>query len=150
MQIEVPFNYINLLNKLFVNRESFNDLNNAGNSTISILLFPISVLKRLFSNFKSIKTDVATEVSELSTVSRSILSPVVTIAEASIVENNILDEEKTKERIEQARSSVKKKKILQGQIIVREGEAVNRPSGQEGPETRRKGTEACLHDQCRL
>lgn len=72
-----------------------------------------------------VKTNVATEVSELSAVSRSILSPVVTIAQASIVENNILDEEKTKERIEQARAAVEPQKILQGQIIVREGEAVN-------------------------
>ena len=74
---------------------------------------------------RAVKTKVATEVSELSAVSRSILSPIVTIAEASIVENNILDENKTKERIEQARAEVEPKKILQGQIIVREGEAVN-------------------------
>jgi len=74
---------------------------------------------------RSVKTKVATEVSELSAISRTILSPVVAIAEASIVENNILDEDKTKERIEQARAEVEPKKILQGQIIVREGEAVN-------------------------
>ena len=74
---------------------------------------------------RAVKTEVATEVSELSAISRTILSPVVTIAEASIVENNILDEDKTKERIEQARAEVEPKKILQGQIIVREGEAVN-------------------------
>ena len=74
---------------------------------------------------RAVKTKVATEVSELSAISRTILSPVVTIAEASIVENNILDEDKTKERIEQARAEVEPKKILQGQIIVREGEAVN-------------------------
>ena len=75
---------------------------------------------------QSVKIAVATEVSELSAVSRSILSPVVAIAEASIIENNILDAEKTKERIDQARAAVEPKKILQGQIIVREGEAVNR------------------------
>ncbi len=74
---------------------------------------------------QSVQKDVATEVYELSTVSPAIKSAIVTIAEASIVENNILDEEKTKERIEQARAAVEPNRILQGQIIVREGEAVN-------------------------
>lgn len=73
-----------------------------------------------------VKSSIALEVTENSSISRGILSAAVKIAETAIVENNILDVEKTKESIEQARSAVEPKKILQGQIIVREGEAVDK------------------------
>lgn len=75
---------------------------------------------------QSIRAQVGTQVSELTTIPRAMLSPVVSIAQAAVIENNILDVEKTKERIEQARAAVEPRKILQGQIIVREGEAVTR------------------------
>ena len=74
----------------------------------------------------SIKTEVATTVTEAQSVSRTLLSPAVTIARAAIVETEILNEEKTKEKIEEVRSSIEPTKILQGQIIIREGEAVSR------------------------
>ncbi len=101
------------------------DLNRAREAIVKIIKNKLSESIRS-EDVQSVKKEVATEMSVLPTVSRSILSPIVTIAEASIVENNILDEEKTKERLEQARASVEPKRILQGQIIVREGEAVNR------------------------
>jgi cyclic-di-AMP phosphodiesterase PgpH len=101
------------------------DLNRAREAIVKIIKSKLSEPIRL-EDVQSVKKDVASEVTVLPTVSRSILSPIVTIAEASILENNILDEEKTKERLEQARAAVEPKKILQGQIIVREGEAVNR------------------------
>ena len=111
------------IDALLVSNED--DLNRAREAIEKIIKNKLSEPIRV-EDVRSIKTAVATEVSEQPAISRSILSPVVTIAQASIVENNILDEEKTKERIEQARATVEPKKILQGQIIVREGEAVNR------------------------
>ena len=101
------------------------DLNRAREAIVKIIKNKLSEPIRL-EDVQSVKKDVASEVTVLPTVSRSILSPIVTIAEASIIENNILDEEKTKERLEQARAAVEPKRILHGQIIVREGEAVNR------------------------
>ena len=80
----------------------------------------------LKEDLASVKTEVATIVTEAQAVSRTLLSPAVSIARTAIVETEILDEEKTKEKIEEVRSSIEPTKILQGQIIIREGEAVDR------------------------
>ena len=48
------------------------------------------------------------------------------IARGAIVETEFLDQAKTDELIKQARESVEPTRILQGQIIVTEGELVDR------------------------
>ena len=74
----------------------------------------------------SLKTDVATTITDNASVSRTLLSAAVTIGKNAIVETEVLNEEKTKVKIEEIRASIEPTKILQGQIIVREGEAIDR------------------------
>lgn len=54
-----------------------------------------------------------------------ILSTVVSIGRASIIENETINEEQTKVRIEQAKEAVEPTRILQGQIIVQEGQIID-------------------------
>lgn len=50
---------------------------------------------------------------------------IVHIGRASIVETEILDKDQTNKLIEQARASVEPTRVLQGQIIVQEGQIIN-------------------------
>ncbi|MGE7090853.1 HD family phosphohydrolase [Lysinibacillus sp. NPDC048646] len=54
-----------------------------------------------------------------------ILSAVVLIGRASIIENETINEEQTKVIIEQAKESIEPTRILQGQIIVQEGQIID-------------------------
>ncbi|MFC4411083.1 HD family phosphohydrolase [Chungangia koreensis] len=56
----------------------------------------------------------------------SLMQVAVTIGRFSIVENEILNEEITEARVKDAMADVEPTKILQGQVIVREGQVVDR------------------------
>jgi cyclic-di-AMP phosphodiesterase PgpH len=92
----------------------------------------VSVVKAAYQqaikpeDVETVQSNIVKDLADLSSFPKSMISAASVIAEASIVENNLLDEEKTNARIEQAKAEVEPKKILQGQIIVREGEAVDR------------------------
>ncbi|MET1014582.1 MAG: HDIG domain-containing metalloprotein, partial [Paenisporosarcina sp.] len=59
-------------------------------------------------------------------IPENVLSTVVLIGRYSIVENEILNQDLTEARIEQVKASVEPTKILQGQVIVRDGQIVDR------------------------
>ena len=59
-------------------------------------------------------------------ISENLISVAVLIGRAAVVETEILDEEKTVVAKQQARDAVEPTRILQGQIIVQEGEVVTR------------------------
>ncbi|MFF5993749.1 HD family phosphohydrolase [Lysinibacillus sp. KU-BSD001] len=61
-----------------------------------------------------------------SSIDNSLLSVAITLGRGAIVETEILNEEKTAVARQQARNSVEATKILQGQIIVLEGEIIDR------------------------
>lgn len=56
----------------------------------------------------------------------NVLPTAVLIGRYSIIENEILNSELTQARVEQARSSIEPTRILQGQVIVQEGQIVDR------------------------
>ena len=60
------------------------------------------------------------------TIDNSLLSTAITLARGSIVETEVLNEEKTAIARQQARNAVEPTKILQGQIISLEGEMIDR------------------------
>ena len=78
------------------------------------------------------KENIATERTNIdsvlrsSTIDKSLLSIAITLGRGSIVETEILNEEKTATARQQARNAVEPTKILQGQIIVLEGEMIDR------------------------
>ncbi|WP_431029755.1 HD family phosphohydrolase [Lysinibacillus sp. LZ02] len=61
-----------------------------------------------------------------SSIDNSLLSVAITLGRGAIVETEILNEEKTAVARQQTRDSVEATKILQGQIIVLEGEIIDR------------------------
>lgn len=73
-----------------------------------------------------VRDNVAKEIDNSLTLGAGLVNAGVTVAKSAVIENEVFDEEKTLERIEQARNSIDPVKILQGQIIIREGEAVDR------------------------
>ncbi len=74
----------------------------------------------------TLKIEAEAKVVSAEKVNRTLLNPSIAIVKVAIVETEKLDPVKTEERITQARSSVEPTKILQGQIIIREGEAIDR------------------------
>lgn len=77
-------------------------------------------------NVSNVRNEIDSKIREHSEIPRDLSDAFVTIGRVSIVENEILDKEKTNERIQQAREAVEPTRILQGQIIVQEGELVDR------------------------
>lgn len=77
-------------------------------------------------NVMSVRNALDSEIRQQMTIDTSVLNPVITIGRAAIVENELLDETETEQLIQQARASVEPTKILQGQIIVQEGELIDR------------------------
>ena len=72
------------------------------------------------------RTEIETEIRQQSTIDESILSAVIIIGRAAIMETEVLDEVRTEEQILKAREEVEPTRILQGQIIVQEGELIDR------------------------
>lgn len=72
------------------------------------------------------KASVEKIVRESYTIPDSIRAIVITLARTAIVETEIKDNKLTKERIEQEKANVDPTRILQGQIIVQEGQLIDR------------------------
>ncbi|RKQ19158.1 HD family phosphohydrolase [Ureibacillus endophyticus] len=72
------------------------------------------------------RNEIESKIRQSTNIDENILNAVIVIGRAAVVETEMLDEEKTKELIHQAREEVEPTRILQGQIIVSEGELVNR------------------------
>lgn len=73
-----------------------------------------------------VKNEMERLLREDERIPQSLLQVAITIGRFSIVENEILNEELTEARVEDAVSDVEPTKILQGQVIVREGQVVDR------------------------
>lgn len=71
------------------------------------------------------KYDIENKMRLANIVPSNIKQPVITIARSLIVETEIINEELTKARIEEAKASVEPIRILQGQVIVREGQVID-------------------------
>lgn len=72
------------------------------------------------------RSEIETKIRQHASIEEHILGAVIVIGRAAIVETEVLDEEKTNELKLQAREEVDPTRILQGQIIVQEGELVDR------------------------
>lgn len=77
-------------------------------------------------NVSTVRNEVEEDILSKSNLDSSILKAVSTIGKAAIIETEIVDEVKTKELIKKAREEVDPTRILQGQIIVQEGELIDR------------------------
>lgn len=71
------------------------------------------------------KYDIENKIRLANIVPSNIKQPVITIARTLMVETEIINEELTKARIEEAKAAVEPIRILQGQVIVREGQVID-------------------------
>ncbi|WP_342559128.1 HD family phosphohydrolase [Metasolibacillus sp. FSL K6-0083] len=74
----------------------------------------------------TIRNEIDSKIRQQSAIAEPLLNTVITLGRAAIVETEVLDEEKTELRVRQAREMVEATRILQGQIIVQEGELIDR------------------------
>ncbi|MFX3674421.1 MAG: HD family phosphohydrolase [Paenisporosarcina sp.] len=72
------------------------------------------------------KNDLEKSLRGNTSIPNNVLPAVVLIGRYSIVENETLNKEETEARIEQAKSSVEPTRILQGQVIVQEGQIIDK------------------------
>ena len=77
-------------------------------------------------NLVTYRNDIESKIRQQSTIPESIMSVAVIIGRAAIVQTEILDEQKTALAKNQSRQEVEPTRILQGQIIVQEGEVITR------------------------
>nr|WP_019415863.1 HD family phosphohydrolase [Paenisporosarcina sp. TG20] len=74
----------------------------------------------------SAKNEIENRILGYPSIPESILSTAILIGRYSINENEILNEQLTQVRIDQARASIEPTRILQGQVIVQEGQVIDR------------------------
>lgn len=72
------------------------------------------------------RTEIETQIRQQSSIDEEILSAIIIIGRAAIIETEVLDEIRTREQVLKAREEVDPTRILQGQIIVQEGELIDR------------------------
>lgn len=72
------------------------------------------------------KNDIERRLRGDLSIPENVLPTLVFIGRFSIVENEVLNKDLTEERVEQVKASVEPTKILQGQVIVRDGQIVDR------------------------
>lgn len=72
------------------------------------------------------KNVIEKQIRDNSSIPGNVLPTAILIGRYSIIENETLNEEQTKVRIEQAKSSVEPTRILQGQVIVQEGQIIDK------------------------
>ncbi|MFO7315601.1 MAG: HD family phosphohydrolase [Bacilli bacterium] len=77
-------------------------------------------------NVTAVRNELETKIRGDEEISEALVSPSVALGKTAVVETETLDEEKTEELKQQARNSVEPVRILQGQIIVQEGELIDR------------------------
>jgi putative nucleotidyltransferase with HDIG domain len=66
------------------------------------------------------------QIREDKTIPASVLQAAIAIGRSSIIPNEVINEELTEAQIEQARASVEPTRILQGQVLVQEGQVIDR------------------------
>ena len=72
------------------------------------------------------KNEIEKRIRSNMSIPGTVLPTAVLIGRYSIIENELLNTELTQARVEQARSSIDPTRILQGQVIVQEGQIVDR------------------------
>ncbi|MGN7476620.1 HD family phosphohydrolase [Solibacillus silvestris] len=72
------------------------------------------------------RDELESKIRQKPSIPDNLMSVAVIVGRAAVVETEVLDEEKTETAIVQAREAVEPTRILQGQIIVQEGEVVTR------------------------
>ncbi|KGR74533.1 HD family phosphohydrolase [Ureibacillus sinduriensis] len=72
------------------------------------------------------RNEIETKIRQQNSIDEGILSSIIIIGRAAIMETEVLDEVRTEELILKAREEVEPTRILQGQIIVQEGELIDR------------------------
>jgi len=72
------------------------------------------------------KNEIEKRLRDNTLIPNSVLPSAVLIGRYSIIENETLNEEQTQARIEQAKAEVEPTRILQGQVIVQEGQIIDR------------------------
>lgn len=77
-------------------------------------------------NVSSVRNEVESDLFKSLNLPNSLLKSISTIGKAAIIETEVLDETKTKELVNQAREAIEPTRILQGQIIVQEGQLIDR------------------------
>lgn len=77
-------------------------------------------------NIPIVRSEVESKIRQNPIIPEPLKNTAIAIGRAAIVETEIIDEEKTALRKQQARDAVEPTRILQGQIIVQEGEIVDR------------------------
>lgn len=77
-------------------------------------------------NLVTNRNELEMKIRQQPAISENLMSVAVSIGRAAVVETEILDEEKTAVAKQQARDAVEPTRILQGQIIVQEGEVITR------------------------
>ncbi|MER1956138.1 MAG: HDIG domain-containing metalloprotein [Solibacillus sp.] len=77
-------------------------------------------------NLVTYRNELEMKIRQQPAISENLMSVAVSIGRAAVVETEILDEEKTAVARQQARDAVEPTRILQGQIIVQEGEVITR------------------------
>ena len=74
----------------------------------------------------AVKDTVEQEIRESTKIPASALQASITIGRFGIIPNEVIDEELTEAQAEQARASVEPTRILQGQVLVQEGQVIDR------------------------
>ena len=77
-------------------------------------------------NLITYRNDIESKIRQQSAIPDSLMNVTIVIGRTAIVETEIYDEEKTLIAKQQARAAVEPTRILQGQIIVQEGEVITR------------------------
>lgn len=77
-------------------------------------------------NLITYRNDLESKIRQQPAILDNLMSVAVIVGRAAVVETEILDEEKTAIAKQQAREAIEPTRILQGQIIVQEGEVVTR------------------------
>ncbi len=107
---------------LLMDNNDLMELRNSVTSSVSLMMSePIRV-----EDVATAKNDIERRLRGDLSIPENVLPTVVFIGRFSIVENEVLNKELTEERVEQVKASVEPTKILQGQVIVREGQIVDR------------------------
>ncbi|WKA60089.1 HD family phosphohydrolase [Planococcus shenhongbingii] len=73
-----------------------------------------------------IRSKVEQQLRENQNIPATVLQAMITIGRFSIVPNEVINEALTKAQIEQAKASVEPTRILQGQVLVQEGQVVDK------------------------
>jgi len=78
------------------------------------------------ADLSTVRYEVDRKIRLTDSVSPSILQTLITLSRSLVVETESINEEMTKARIAQAWESVEPTRILQGQVIVREGQVIDK------------------------